>query len=966
MPYEYIPEPQRSEEYPVNEKLAEMCKGLTTNVSIDNIKYFVPEEQELILDAIDEMEDVIEQSNGSHSSTYYRTVFLSDLFGYEDMEDDAQEAACRIALGIYRKHHPENDPKLANRTMTEQDAMLMSQGTQSSMFGQDKSYGKNPMNSCTGSSYKRYLLINGELAAESEGKTFPDCADEFNEALSTWTDPAGAPASVAMAMTEMPGVWYPACQNGADQKVFENADGDKGCIAIVDGSCAYKVADFAESVHGEYSLFLMNIYIESVRHAVGHGQNIRAREMDILNARTGNLFNISNERKDETKNIPRICSAIFEGAATQAGERDDDRLDDEIQIPVAKATLSIDIVDKNRAIWTAKLEIDPEGASGSSWTLSTYYNGEEPFAVANGKQWDAGNALDDLTETWHNDYGVNDGDDAWTEQVLKDLVRLTDEYFTLIALRGENPFDIDMEQTGDMDYRSADLYYEDSNGRQIHTLWKNEAYSVESALVLRATDLNGVDLRAEVIRHNKSNPMRWEFYIYNDTIGENIAEACSDSISWEQAFEEDSWYEELNESCAEYHDSMDIDDALAAVNDMSSFASMLQEDIDHLVGPVDLSSMLYSGYVKVFLDYTDEDGGSLSISAIDDKADSTLLVELPTVPESDIDTLTVPQEPENENKRLVVIGTGDGNICFTTEIIDGTLSFYAQTFGIGIEKKLYEVDVNDLVDDGMNEIPFSEASFEWDKIDGMDGAFPNWVEDEVDFYNVAENAYCHALREMLGFKDMVSWEIRSVCGYENMESIKQDEKYQAVFDMLANAYGIKLSEEQKEKFKNGEEFDVHTAFGAARLSPSKVMEELGGVKDEQSEQTDMDMVDGEETTDAAGCGKVGDPIEAYAHVKWVVDDMGGWMDGWNLVVTSKEYFDDEGYLDDGNSDDYYDIQDRLPDYCGELAESVYEISDDSFAEDTPLTDIQDKLSADCAANGLILIFGDQKFDALVS
>lgn len=961
MPYEYIPEPQRSEEYPVNEKLAEMCKGLTTNVSIDNIKYFDPEEQELILDAIDEMKDVIEQSNGSHSSTYYRTVFLSDLFGYEDMEDDAQEAACRIALGIYRKHHPENDPKLANRTMTEQDAMLMSQGTQSSMFGQDKSYGKSPMNSCTGSSYKRYLLINGELAAESEGKTFLDCADKFDEALSTWTDPAGDPASTAMAMTEMPGVWYPACQNGADQKVFENAADDKSCIAVVDGSCAYKVADLAESVHGEYSLFLMNIYIEAVRHAVGHGQNIRAREMDILNARTGNLFNIPKERKDETENALGICSAIFEGIDAQAEEHDDDRLVDEVQIPVAKAMLSIDIIDKNSAIWTAKLETNSECANESSWTLSTYYNGGEPFAVAHGKDWDAENALDVLTETWRNDYGIGDGDDIWTEQVIEDLVHLVDEYFTLIAFQGENSFDINMGQRGDMDYRSASLYYEDSNGRRVHAPWENETYgSVESTLVLRVTDLNGVDLRAEIIRHDASNPMRWEFYIYNDTIGENIAEAYSDCVSWDQAAEEDSWYEKLSESCAEYHDSMDIDDALDAVNDMSHYASMLLEDIDHLVGPLDLSPMLYDGYVNVSLDYTDEEGGSLSISAIDDKADSTLLVELPTVPESDIDKLAVLQKTENENKRLVVIGTGNGNICFTTEIIDGVLSFYAQTFGIGIEKKLYEVTVNDLVDDGMNEIPFSEASFEWDKIDGMDDAFPDWAEDEVDFYSVAENAYCHALREMLGFKDMVSWEIRSVCGYENMESIKQDEKYQAVFDMLANAYGIKLSEEQKEKFKNGEEFDVHTDFGAARLSPSKVMEELCGEKGKQSEHPDMDIVGGEETTDAAGCGKVGDPIEAYAHVKWVVDDMGGWMDGWNLVVTSKEYFDD------GNSDDYYDIQDRLPDYCGELAESVYEISDDSFDEDTPLTDVQNKLSADCAANGLILIFGDQKFDALVS
>lgn len=580
MPYEYTPAKQRDREYPVSEALAKMCEGLTTNVSVDNLKYFDTEEQELIEEAIDEMEDVVEDSKGAHSATYYRAVFLSELFGYEDMEEDAQEAACRIALGLYRKEHPEHDPN--------------------------------------------HIVSDGDIAS-----------------------------------------------------------------------------------------------------------------MSIADLKSPLLQDIEDEAREAESGEP----SVFEGS------------------------------DKSD---------------------------------------------------------------------------------------------------------------------------KFEPHHMESRLVLDAMDDDGIEFSCEILRYAPGSSPLWEINVSNKTIGDLIAQSFGEDIELEEAWENDMRYEELAESCSEYSWRMDLDEALEAVESMASWAMEFQHEVDNLIGPVFLSRMLGGGYEEVSLDYTDTAGGDLqmsvtladiavpaceigivgvrSCSSEGEGGEPSCTTFVPVCSEQCTGGEDSAFDPDSVgNKRLSVIGTGEDGICFTTEISDGTLAFFAQTFGIGEEKKLFETSLADLADDGMNEIAFSEASFEWEDIDGMESALPKWAEDETGFYNIAENAYCHALREMLGFKDLVSCDVRSVCGYENMDNIKKDEEYEAIFGMFA-AFGIKLTDEQKEKFKKGQDVEASSPMGAVKLSPKEAEEEL-----ERRKNGSPDSLDGEPGNNGANpSGNTPNgTVEAYAHVNYLRFKGGG-------------------------------------------------------------------------------------------
>lgn len=685
MPYEYTPAKQRDKEYPVSETLAEMCEGLTTNVSVDNLKYFDPEEQELIEEAVDEMEDVVEDSKGSHSATYYRAVFLSELFGYEDMEEDAQEAACRIALGLYRKEHPEHDPRLAGHMIEEAE------------------YGRS------------VVLAGGDLPEDDE------------------------------------------------------------------------------------------------------------------------------------------------------------------------------IVSDDNAFPTEEIDSKSEFLPG----------------------------------------------------------------------------------IGDMGTDSAQAAENNEQSREGATS------HMESRLVLDAVDVDGVEFSCDILRRAPGSSPLWQINVYNKASGELIAYSFGEDVELEDAWENDICLEDLEESCCE--SSMELDEALEAVESMASWAMEFQHEVDNLIGPVFLSRMLGGGYEEVSLNYTDIAGGDLQMSvkigevslpaceigivgvrscSSDDEGDeSSFTTFVPVRSEQGTGDEDFVFDPSAVgNKRLSVIGAGDDGICFTTEVTDGVLTFSAQTFGVGEEKKLFETSLAELSDDGMNEIAFSEASFEWENIDGMESALPKWAEDETGFYNIAENAYCHALREMLGFKDLVSCDVRSVCGYENMDNIKKDEEYEAIFGMFA-AFGIKLTDEQKEKFKKGEDVEASSPMGGVKLSPKEAEEEL-----ERRKNGSMGSLDGEpgnNGTNPSGNTPYG-TVEAYAHVAWFPD-----YDAWNLAIVEKEYFDKEGGLDDWSDGTRYEkIASRLPGYCGEQAESFYELAPWVCDETMSVADVQAKFSADCAANGLVIIFNNPRFDAM--
>lgn len=771
MPYEYVPDKQRTDTYPVDEKLSKMCEDLTTNVSIENLKYFDEEEQELILDAIDELADVIENSNGSHSATYYRTVFLSELFGYEDMEDDAQEAACRIALGLYRKARPENDPKLANRTMTDEEAIILAGYGEEALKGEvPAGFGKNPMNSKTGAPYSRYLVLNGDIEKACCGNEPDGWMTSFKELLSTLKDADGNPLDESMPIVSMPGIDYPSMQSSATDAVFTDENGNSVYVVFVDGENLYKLAELSENVSGDYANELADIYHMTVQYAIDNDHNVRAREMDVLNARNGMLRTLYAE--DE----------IVDGAYAEESFLGGFDTDETIE-----SKMSLTATDVHGTRFTATFERH-NPANPEAWEMNISNDtANELIASACGYEpWQAGEdaAYEDLCESC-SEYNTQ-LDFDYAQFIVIDILEWV-EYFQEAIDCGQEMRLNSMARS----YKEATLDYNDEHGRTYALSWTSSDSN--------ADDGNDGAGTLSHIGCAMSSPEGIDGLFA-------LAEQC-DGIDTEEMKELS--YKELESvlhavqflsKCAggTFGDFADMFSARQAID-------ISDELLDKYVMP--LAEMLWQQHIPNCVPNESESG--------DSEYEAVFAGSKPVA-----DSAPLP-------KRLTTTGKGDGrNLCFTTKMEDGKLTFSAQTFGIGKEKVLFEVPTDVLSDDGMNEIAFSEASFAWDEIDGMAEAFPTWAGDETMFYDIAESAYCHALREMLGFEDLVCCDISNVCGYENMENIKQDEEYQAIFDMLAASYGIKLTDEQKEKFKNGEEFDAMTPMGAVKISPKQMQDEL--------------------------------------------------------------------------------------------------------------------------------------------
>lgn len=106
MAYEYIP--KRTEKYAVCPELIEFCEEV--DVEVKTVMYFDEEEQKVILDGIEEISPLIENSEGRHSAAYYQGVILADLIGFEDVDDDVRMVACQLALRKYRNEHKEEEP----------------------------------------------------------------------------------------------------------------------------------------------------------------------------------------------------------------------------------------------------------------------------------------------------------------------------------------------------------------------------------------------------------------------------------------------------------------------------------------------------------------------------------------------------------------------------------------------------------------------------------------------------------------------------------------------------------------------------------------------------------------------------------------------------------------------------------------------------------------------------------------
>lgn len=106
MAYEYIP--KRTEKYAVCPELIEFCEEV--DVEVKTVMYFDEEEQKVILDGIEEISPLIENSEGRHSAAYYQGVILADLIGFEDVDDDVRMVACQLALRKYRNEHKKEEP----------------------------------------------------------------------------------------------------------------------------------------------------------------------------------------------------------------------------------------------------------------------------------------------------------------------------------------------------------------------------------------------------------------------------------------------------------------------------------------------------------------------------------------------------------------------------------------------------------------------------------------------------------------------------------------------------------------------------------------------------------------------------------------------------------------------------------------------------------------------------------------
>lgn len=739
MAYEYTPDAPRSEEYPVQEELADMLVDLPTDVSIDNIKYFDPLEQNLIILAVRELADVIESSHGSHSSTYYRCVILSELFGFEDMDEQAQEAACRIALGLYRKAHPENDPKRGNGNMGKQSNAgalgdMTNQITRGSMMGNMDDASMHPDEDCEG----EHSSIQSELKITATDANETTFSAVFSRSHDGW--------EVEM-YDDTNGEWIAS-------------DGDYGReIEGYDFDCAYE--SLSESSYEGYE---SNLDMDDVQ--------------DVITALGAALEDYQND--------------IDKGSSFDFQMRDFD-----------SATL--------------------EYTSEHGVSISLAWDGGEPVHFAG----------------------------------------------------------CDPRPTGS------------ENG--------NEENSVDAD---DCGDIKRPDANIETL-------MRWAKQALSE----------SDYNALQQLP-----YIELSKIVDKWNDENIADEELTSDN------ALLAPVIEYSVNGVD------------------------SVDAAVDALNTAKTEESETSTTASTASVDAPAQ-----RKLTVVGCENRGICFTAIENDGKLTFTAQTFGIGEEVELFSTAVDDLEDNGMMEIPFSEASFEWENIPNMASAFPSWEEDENGFYNEAENAYCHALVKMFGFENIMSCDVNKVVGYENMESIQKDEEYESIFAMLRGMWGIALDEEQKEKFKNGETFEARTPFGDVEVDSKKLMEEIGKNKEANENGDTVPQREHNEPNFDNEAGWDGEPIEAYAKVEWNDDEFG--ISSYCLAVTEKSYFDQEQVLDDGQTDEYFGIQNMLPSYVGEMTESIYEVDPSVCPESMSIEDVQAKISADCNPN-LTLIWNDLAFDAL--